>query len=399
MDILYVLQQSIYNNDGKWLTADSNIQMMRGIFKELLNKTDWNFHVLVGKLDDFADIKSYKEIVDSDRVHFIEYNFPVDAFLNRQNFDVIAFDKMFKQLPKIDIVWNNITELSRNIKTYLYYKKYDCKLITTCFWLDAPTIGQEKVPQNISYDWRQFDGFECSDLAVFTCDSTNQAWYKNARNKFCQEYTDKILEKSTIWDFGYSSEELDYYKTDDKFDKKTILFLNRMSGINYTHHLEFIEALKILKQIRKEDDWQVVFTNPSQKMSWEFLKTVPNIHIAHKSYNRQQYAELLWRSDISVHLYETELYGGCAHREAVHCDNYIVSPKLFEYANIQGKDYPFYLNEVTPEEIARQLNNALNANPKELKRIKKDIQKRNKNSSFEVVSKKVIKDIKLMMKG
>jgi hypothetical protein len=111
MNILYVMQQSIYNNEGKWISADSNINMGIGIFTELLEKTDWNIYVLIGQLSDFADIKSYDELLKHDRLHFIEYPFPVDAFMNRQNFDVKAWDKMFKSIPQPDIVWNNISEL------------------------------------------------------------------------------------------------------------------------------------------------------------------------------------------------------------------------------------------------------------------------------------------------
>lgn len=391
MNILYILQQSIYNNVGKWLTADSNIQMMRGIISELLEKKqDWHFYILIGRLEDFADITSYSEIIDNERVHFISYNFPVDAFLNRQHFNCIEFDEMFKKLPKIDIVWNNITELSRNIKTYLYYKKYNAKLITTCFWLDAPLIGQEKVPQSISYDWRQFDGFECSDLVVFTCQSTKDAWEYNAQLKFKCKIGD-ILSKSTIWDFGFSAKELNKTENDhyNKFDKKTILFLNRLSGINYTHHEEFIEALKILKTIR--DDWQVIFTNPSQKISWQTLKeTVPNIFIPCTQYDRKTYKQLLWTGDISVHLYDTELYGGCAHREAIYCDNIVITPQVYEYKRIQGNNYPFYISEITPKEIAKKLNIALiNLNYFSMGEVKK----RNYESSFEYISDTVIKSI------
>lgn len=397
MNILYILQQSIYNNDGKWLTADSNIQMMRGIITELLSKTDWKFYILIGKLSDFADIKSYSEILDSDRVIFVEYDFPVDAFLNRQHFNVKDFDNVFQKLPVIDIVWNNITELSRNIKTYLYYKKSKAKLITTCFWLDAPEINQGKVPREISYDWRQFDGFECSDLVVFTCISTMDAWRNNTLFKFSDLITDRILDKSTIWDFGFSAKELDAYRNTNTFITKTILFLNRLSGINYTHHEEFIAALKILKTIR--NDWQVVFTNPSQKMSWKTLKeTVPNIYIPTTYFNRDGYIDLLFASHISVHLYDTELYGGCAHREAIHCDNIVITPNVYEYKRIQGENYSFYIDSITPEEIAKKLNDALDVIDKHNFDMT-EIKKRNYESSFEYVSDKVIEDINNMMKS
>jgi hypothetical protein len=393
MNILYILQQSIYNNEGKWISSDSNINMMGGILRELLEKTDWHFYILIAPLNDFADIKSYDELLDSnERIHWVPYNFIVDAFFNRQHFNIGDFDSMFKPLPKIDVVWNNITELSRNIKTYLWYKSKETKLISCCYWLDAPEIGEEKIDKNISYDWRQFDGFECSDLAVFTCKSTKKAFIQNARKKFNGKYTSAIKNKSTIWDFGFSTKEADKYKTDEKFDKPTILFLNRLSGINYTHHEEFIQAINLLAE--KRNDFQVIFTNPSGKYSSEWLKeNVKNVLI-YKDHplNRQEYFELLWKAEVSVHLYNIERYGGCANLESIYCENTIIMPKVFEYAKRGGSKYEYYCDiPIAPESICEKLNLALDNMSDSSIKMKKFVKK---ESSFESISDNVIKDIK-----
>jgi len=404
MNILYILQQSIYDKKGKWKTADSNVNMMVGMLKNVLKlQPDWNFYILIGRLKDFSDIKSYDEIFKHSNVHFIEYDFPVNAFYNRQHFDVKDFEKMWKKLPDIDIVWNNITELSRNIKTFLHYKKENPKLITTCYWLDAPEIGQEKVPSTISYDWRQFDGFECSDLAVFTCESTFKAWKKNAKNKFKKKYVDRIIDKSTIWDFGFSLEELNENVDESQsFDKKTILFLNRLSEINYTHHNEFIEALKLLKEMR-EDDWQVAFTNPSQKISWDELKKeVPNLYVyKEETLDRKEYFQLLHNSDISVHLFKKELYGGCANVESIVSGNIKVMPRIYEYKKRALRDYPGFIKSVEPNEIADAINKTLDMidNKKLEKHIKYSKNYVIKNSSFESISKNVISDIEEVFNG
>lgn len=400
MNILYILQQSIYNKKNKWLTADSNVNMMAGMLRQVTRlRPDWNFYILIGKLKDFADITSYDEIFNHPNVHFIEYDFPVDAFLNRQHFDVKKFHTMWKKLPEINLVWNNITELSRNIKTYLVRVNSDAKLITTCYWLDAPEVGQEKVDRSISYDWRQFDGFECSDLALFTCASTANVWKINASAKFKHAYINKILMKGKIWDFGYSEEELHSHIENIESEKKTILFLNRLSGINYTHHEEFIEALHLLKEMR-EDDWQVVMTNPSQKFSVKELKErVPNLWLYEdgKSLNRKQYANLLMIGDISVHLFEKELYGGCSNVEALAMNNICIMPKINEYKKRAKRRYPGFIKKVEPKEIALTLNKVLNMIDKNSGKLNKHIKySKNyvyRNSSFEVISKKVVEDI------
>jgi len=402
MNILYILQQSIYTNSDppKWRTADSNIQMMRGILDQLTIHTDWKFYVLIAPLSNFDDITEYKTLVDHPNVTFIPYYFPVNAFWNRQHFDILEFNSIWKFLPTIDIVWNNITELSRNIKTYLFFEKSKAKLITCCYWLDCPELGQEKVDTAISYDWRQIDGFECSDLAVFTCDSTRDAFWKNSRKKINIGFVDSIMEKSTVWDFGYSQKELDSYDA-PSYKIPTIAFLNRMSGINYTHHLEFIDAINMLAKKRK--DFQVIFTNPSKKIPWQWIKdNVKNLHVPTEDFSRQDYLDLLHSADITVHLFEKELYGGCAHRESLHCKNIVVTPNVAEYARIQGSAYPFY-TKITPEDLCRVLEKALDSFQTH-KGISetfcykgtsefKEILERNRQSSYEVVKDQVIKDI------
>lgn len=353
MNILMVLQQSVYNNKGQWMSLDSNIMMMRGILNQLIKlRPHWRFYVLIAPISDFANITSYTELIDHPNVEFMPYHFPVDAFLNRQHFNVDSFGAVFEELEArgiyADVVWNNLTEISRNIKTYLHYTKRSAKLVTCCYWLDTPEISSPKVDQRISYDWRQVDGFECSDLAVFTCESTKVAFVANASKKFSSTVVNNIMAKSVVWDFGFSSAELD---TEERHSprllpsdgKQSILFLNRMSGINYTHHLEFISAIQ--KLARERDDFRVVVANPSQKIDWGWLKqNIPNLYvIGERPLTRQEYIQLLWEGCISVHLYLDEMYGGCAHRESLYCGNIIVAPKVHEYRRIHGESYPFYV--------------------------------------------------------
>jgi hypothetical protein len=397
MKILYILQQSIYNNDNKWSTADSNIQMFVGIIRELTKKTDWEFYILIGKIDDFFDIKSYDEIFKHDRVHFIPYNFPIDAFLNRQHFNVFDFEKIYEELPQIDIIWNNITEITRNIKTFLYMKKSDAKIISCCFWLDCPEIHEPKVNKDISYQWRQFDGMECSDLCVFTCKSTKKAFIENSKRVFKNQFISSIKNKSVIWDFGFSMYEFDNIFNDNSFkndEKITILFLNRLSNIGYTKHNEFILAVNELSKTR--NDFNVVFTNPSQKVTNEWLKNnVSNIKLLDGLLNKQDYIKLLQNSNISVHLYNIERYGGVAFRESVYCNNIVITPKIFEYANILGNKYEFYVkNDLS--NLKEIISLALD---KKSYKLNKSIYNRNKKSSFEFISDGVINDINSILEN
>jgi len=398
INILYILQQSIYNKEGKWLTADSNINMMVGILNRLTRcNPDLHVYVLIDYIENFADLNRYEDIMDDPQVHFVSYPFVVDAFLNRQHFDVKMFDLLFNHLPHIDIVWSNITEQSRNIKTYLHYKKHDAKLITCCYWLDTPMIGEPKVPEEIAYMWRQFDGMECSDICVFTCPSTKEAFFQNAKQVFNKSFIKKIAAKSVIWDFGYSEcEALDHERP--KLEKPTILFLNRLSDINYTHHHEFISAVNALYEQRQ--DFQVVFTNPSQKADWEGLKKlVPALHIHNNGQplTRKEYFGLLWGSKISFHGYTLERYGGCAHRESIYCRNITITPKVFEYERIQGKHYPYYVKNDFSN-LMEVMNKALDTYKDFFESdMPRQIRIRNGQSAFENVAKVVVNDIKRLI--
>ena len=145
MRLLYIIQQSIYDNNGKWSTADSNIGMFIGLAKELVEKTDWEIHALIAPLHDFSDIRSYNEIFDHPNVLFKPFDYPVDAFLNRQNFPARDMENLIKL--DYDLIINNITEISRNIKSIIEINKLKTKLITQCFWLDCPEIGEAKYQQ------------------------------------------------------------------------------------------------------------------------------------------------------------------------------------------------------------------------------------------------------------
>lgn len=402
MKILYILQQSVYNNEGKWLTGDSNIQMMRGIIGELLEKTDWTFDIIIAPLQYFADLNSvdgYRPLLNSDRIRWIERSTSVNAFTNRYNFEVSFFQDLLLR-NDYDVVWNNIIELSRNIKTVLWANKLKAKLISCNYWIDCPTIGEAKVDTSISYDFRQIDGAECSDLVPFTCKSTREAFMINTYRRVGHPIEDKLFQKSTIWDFGFSQKELDRYSPAKqgklpKFEKKTIVFPNRLSGINYTHHEEFIKAVNELYKERQ--DFQVIFCNPSQKFSWKWLyEHVEPVDIYDTEHlSREKYIKLLWMSDIVMSLYTIERYGGCSNVEAVYCGCIPIMPKFGEYEARARKDFIFVNKDMSnlKETINLYLNECDNRTALLQEHLVHMKQYVRETSSYEAVSAKVIYDI------
>jgi len=186
---------------------------------------------------------------------------------------------------------------------------------------------------------------------------------------------------------------LNKYKTPIRFDKKTILFPNRLSLINYTHHKEFIQAVNSLYEKRK--DFQVIFTNPSHKVSWEELQSsVKPLHITQVSpLDRGQYCRLLWMSDIIVSLYTIERYGGCANVEGIYCGLYPVMTNFGEYKGRVKPNFP--LVDLDLNNLESIINTALDncqVESDEERHSRSDFVYR--TSSYEVVSDVVIRDIK-----
>lgn len=414
INIFYVLQHSVYNNSSKWISGDSNINMFLDLAKAVYNlNPNVHFYTLVAPLEDFDDWTEYPKLPN---VTWIPFKFRVNAFTNRYQLDLDKFLGAWNTATELahrepDILLNNITELTGNMKQVLWHAGKKPIIVTACYWLDCPEIDEAKVPWEITYQFRQAEGFYLSDLAVFTCESTKEAWKENAL-KFLDEFlTQWILDKSTIWDFGYCQSNIDNAKPMFKEPSPLpiVLFPNRLSGINYTNHKEFIAAINELWDQRK--DFMVAFTNPSRKVSEEWLdeNVKPPRLIFDKPLSRDDYFSLLKECAVFCSLYKIERYGGCAHREALASGVIPVTPKLFEYGRIQEDDYPFYLSDcwkstiddgdVWPSdthELKAQISKSLDAWYEGYK-IPEKILANCEKSSFEYSATKFLKDIEKLI--
>lgn len=412
MNIVYVLQQSIFQNSEPplWLASDSNINMFLDLAKTVYDlNPKVHFYTLIAPLEDFDDWTEYPDLPN---VTWIPFKFRVNAFTNRYQLDLDKFLEAWNYATELgnkepDILINNITELTGNMKQVLWHAGKKPKIVTTCYWLDCPEIDEAKVPWEITYQFRQAEGFALSDLAVFTCKSTKEAWSDNANVLLGDALRKWILNKSTIWDFGYCQSNID--EAEPMFKEPSplpiVLFPNRLSGINYTKHKEFIAAINELWDQRK--DFMVAFTNPSRKVSeeWFDANVKPPRLIFDKPLSRSDYFSLLKECAVFCSLYKIERYGGCAHREALASGVIPITPKVFEYEKIQEHNYPFYLadwwggsiEEDTPNqsdvhELKHQISRALDAWYEGYK-VPDKILKNCKKSSFEEAAKVFLKDM------
>jgi hypothetical protein len=127
--------------------------------------------------------------------------------------------------------------------------------------------------------------------------------------------------KWTLWPMVYDRRPI-VFREPSWPAKVDLLFVQRCSASNYTHHREFIEAIKIL---RIEQSWQgrVVFTDPTGYLEQQGRHELNgldlaalNIEYAHCQ-SRDAYYKLLGDSKVAVAMMTDDLHGGVAIREAI----------------------------------------------------------------------------------
>jgi hypothetical protein len=370
--MLYVLQQSILDNDRNWLSADSNINMASGFFRAWIDHNDmegYEVEVMITPIVSFGDIVDFTDVFPAHpRLNFIQTQMTRNAALNRMDFRSWQWSQII-QNRHYDVIVTCVPEWVLGIKTtYDMLKMAPPKIVAQCFWLDTPMIGEPKQPEAITLQYRQAEGFVLADLVVFTCQSTRNAWIQNAIKLLAPKPITEIMAKMTVWDFGYSQSEVEEMVGGGSMRRKTdvarIGFPNRMGSDGYTNASAFIAALRILKDDPQyADSFEVVFTNPSKRVSEDWLKeNVPNFvsFMDGKTLTRKEYFQFLYECDITVHLFVKERYGGCALRESIAAGNYTVVADCHEQQSlVMDASLRVSVDPLTSDDIADALRYAI----------------------------------------
>ena len=199
----------------------------------------------------------------------------------------------------------------------------------------------------------------------------------------------------------------------DKVPNARLLFLNRLSGINYSHHEEFFEAIRDIWEERQ--DFEVVFTNPSRKISFEEIAEKCPAYVPYKDnkpLSRKEYWDLLYSGDVSIHLFTIERYSGCALRESIAAGNIPVVAQCYEQERIVDSSQ-FMVNigafhDIDKTSLKYAIRNALNScfwmgaeshYFTGMAKTMKSIRDRNEESSFEHTAKIVIEDINRVLES
>jgi hypothetical protein len=172
------------------------------------------------------------------------------------------------------------------------------------------------------------------------------------------ECVQNVKDRSTPWDDGYSSEEINapYHGPNVRIDRlrfdeatlgKTVIFVpNRVGGLgrssDYTNCGHFL--FRVVNELWKaRQDFVVIAGNPSQKiLNREIEEICPPgafYNVLPAAPNRDEYKWLIDRTDIAVGLYNQDSYGGTAAREILD----------------RGGAFPLWVDNYEYAEIARNV--------------------------------------------
>lgn len=324
------------------INSDSNITILNGMIENLT--PDYSFDIVMPAAE-YCNC-CYTEAITTNVLEFLirirqSKHKPINAFTLRYDFD-------FEEITQLvidsnpDFIVNNTPSLTRNLKAVLFHLKnkldHKPKLINFLHFLDYP--GEDKVPKEISYFIRQIEGILCADMAVFQSYTV-----RNKAIAAIEEYFPKIKEitnpnlKVAVWNATYSQTQIDKI-TSSKFDKKTIMFPNRLSSTNYSNHLRFFEAIRNLSKQR--EDFEVIVNNPTQYLKTEEVQQLcPNLKILNNGQllKRDGYFKTLHACHIGVALFVQEGHGGVSSKEFQAAGCLPVYPKVNEYQYLMPKDY------------------------------------------------------------
>jgi hypothetical protein len=350
MNLLYILSQQSYtskNGQRRWTLQDPQLLLFLRIAKELIERTDWGISVMYGR-----PIESVvTSLIDSDRVTWIDQELMIDTLLQKYDFDASTYAQILLN-KKFDVIINTNSEITRNLRALLSCIQYDAKLIQFVSSISVSFLDEEEqYEQRIDPIFRQIDGALSADLTTFLCPSLHDSFLESAWLLVGKTQMAPIQSKTSVWNIGFSREELRSLKRKRKTQKPIILFPHQFDKANSTKWREFVVAIEKLSKTNAS--FQVVVTNPTHSVSWNWLEdTIPHLKVLKEGpLSREEYIKLLWESSIIVNLLTLDRYGGFENVEGIFCKCFPVMPRIHEYARRAPNDYPGIIRMVTSEEI------------------------------------------------
>jgi len=170
-------------------------------------------------------------------------------------------------------------------------------------------------------DWKwmepvQVASWSVADLTVFLAPNLERTAKIRAAMKGYENLNFKV------WPLVYDATAIKPRAVNDPADVD-LLFVQRCSMSNYTHHREFIQAVQVLRS-RYRFMGRVMFTDPTRFLELNEILESPvgvamdelGIEYAHAG-SRAEYFDLLNRTKVAIAMMTKDLHGGVAIREAI----------------------------------------------------------------------------------
>lgn len=340
--MLIQTQLSNYNREGKFdLACDSGWQMVIGRARVLLDLDKSMFIDIMCPF--FKDCIASPLTINLDlfekfrsRLRVLQHDIIPNALSTRFDFNFDGLSVMLKTVnQKYDVVFLNDPMHLRNFKAmFLIGMNYVPKFVVHSHFIDNPSCP--KFPIAASLWMGQVEAARRADWNFWQCESALNVFKEEISLEYKEHIVDEVMNKSTPWDDGYSSEEinspvnLDNVRIDiERFEKNTknkiILFVPNRIGdgkrsSDYTNCGHFMfKSLPELRRLR--DDFVVICGNPNQKIPNEELESTCGQHgylkVVPDSLNRDEFKWIARNSHIVVSLYNNDVYGGTVSRECI----------------------------------------------------------------------------------
>ena len=372
--ITYIPQFSMNDGTKSFIVKDGNFIVLKTVIKYIKKIYNDDFLIKIALPNrELIDNDNYHQFIDdlkllsSDKIkfqyfHLFETNSPI---LNRY---IINYSELVKQVDSETIIFNNIPEISRNIRAY--FPKI--KLISLHHFCDyineGDLVNNWENGELFNYFYRQIDGMLSSDYNIFNCKSSMDGWINSIKIAFNKQLSDNILKKHMTYISYVDLSDYETY-TGDKFENLTTIFSARITNSLYTN---WIPAFKMF--LNDNTRGRIIFCNPSyskgiscikdnfnekliddiidvDEKQLKVLRTENNkIFIVNENMDRETYLKLAGKSHVNLNLYTSEYYGGIGARETVKV-GYLLPfhPNIYEYAK-------WYKDVVNENELIKKID-------------------------------------------
>jgi glycosyltransferase involved in cell wall biosynthesis len=365
---------------------DSGVILMNEVLSRLLK---WNpeWHVYIVCPEGTPIPKDRCTPIYND---YVSYN-----MFGRAGFDVHGLkDSVDINRYDFDTIFNNQPEVSHSLFTLLNNHPrvtYTIPIINYFHWFVNEDTYMGNAGENIKACNNLYSRQAIVGALAGQATMVNSKWEKEFILKDAYKYVDKksadwLRDRMFVGHPGVNVDVCEKYRTDDKFDKFTILWNHRLSS--YTGCAIFFEWMDKLWEegIR---DFQVIMTNVAnrifahKRMTKSYEGDIPPYVTIYDHMPQAEYYKTLWKADCGVFMHIGWGAWSMASMENMACEKPIISVYDRAAPEMFGEEYPLYIGETPTDDDAffrfRRKFLYLKDNHDEARKIGKSLKQRAEN--------------------